>query len=275
MIGQRGERIFPRISKLLFTVLLLSTTSAASASPTTYQNTIAALNLNRSDYAIAISCSIDNPVSPTNAALSYLGREFLQLPASHAGLNNSEDASIKALPAVPAALFMVLSGFLCISAVKDRKLWLAALGGLFWAGQMGIQVLPQLALRLGSRSHSKQHKAEHRYPYYFKNYNRLRADIEGTQYISLLRHLAAIPCAKNTSVNKKPATLTTFTQWKLHQKGFSCSCKSTFSSLSANVSKTYSLNPQLVCSASKAEQFIRFSPAFIFEMIPRGPPHPA
>jgi hypothetical protein len=57
VIGQRGEKILPQISKLLSTVFLLLTSSAASASPTTYQNTIAAPNLNHASLNPRLACS--------------------------------------------------------------------------------------------------------------------------------------------------------------------------------------------------------------------------
>jgi hypothetical protein len=118
------------------------------------------------------------------------------------------------------------------------------LAGLLWLGQAGIQAVPQLALRLSHRNHTEQQfSTELTHPYYLENSNRLRSDIEGTQYIGLLHHLAGIPQDKMS-----------------------------FLSPSAIISQRYSLNSLLNCLTLRVEQFICFSPAFIFENLPRGPP---
>jgi hypothetical protein len=76
--------------------------------------------------------------------LSNIADELLKPPG------DSIDSPVPAvaatsLPAVPGALFMGLTGFLCVSLVRDRKIWIAALAGLLWAGQAGVTVLPQVA----------------------------------------------------------------------------------------------------------------------------------
>ena len=172
---------------------------------------------------------------------------------------------------------MVLTGFLCVSLVKDRRVWLAALAGLLWVGQAGIHALPQLALRLSYRIHSKQQfDAELTCPYYLENSNRLRSDIEGTQYIGLLHHLAGIPDSPmsfrqpHLSFLRKQESrkLTTQLCYRLNPSKNTNS----FQSQLAFLSEQYSLDSLFKCLASKTEQFICFSPAFIFELIPRGPP---
>ncbi|UCE98831.1 MAG: hypothetical protein JSV82_06485 [Planctomycetota bacterium] len=182
---------------------------------------------------------------------------------------------MKPLPAVPAAVFMVLSGFVCISLVKDRRAWLAALAGLLWAGQLGIEAVPQLALRIGCRIHRKQQlKTEFTHRYYLDNSSRLRSDIEGTEYIGLLHHLAGIPDFGSVFVNTQPAGIITFSRHlsRVLVKAHSYFNKNTFPSSFANISEQYSSGLLFACLASKVEQFISFSPAFIFERMPRGPP---
>ena len=56
----------------------------------------------------------------------------------------------KQLPPVPSAVFMVLMGFLCISLVKDRKIWLAVCVGILCVGQVGIKIIPQLVAFAGT-----------------------------------------------------------------------------------------------------------------------------
>jgi hypothetical protein len=49
------------------------------------------------------------------------------------------------LPGVPATFFLVATGFVCVSLVRDRRAWLAGLAALLWLGQAGLHALPQLA----------------------------------------------------------------------------------------------------------------------------------
>ena len=264
-------------NKPFFIVLLLLTVAGANASPTaTTDNTFVPTVQTASDTP-AVIAPAKEVVGPIDARLANLGAEFLQPPSSSVVLGNAQSNYVKLLPAVPSALLMVLSGFLCISLVKDRKLWLAALAGLLWAGQVGIQALPQLALRLSRRNHSQQQfSAELTYPYYLENSNRLRSDIEGTRYIGLLHHLAGIPDRPTLFLQPRLSFLRKQESRKATQQLYRWSNPSkntnSFQSQLAFLSEQYSLNSLLACLASRTEQFISFSPAFIFENLPRGPP---
>ena len=266
----------PRAKNLFFVVMLLLATAVANASPTvTSHDAILSTRVDAVDIVTRIAYPINNIVTSTNAKLANLGKEFLKPPASSARLGNAPGNHIKALPAVPAAVFMALIGFLCVSFVKDRRVWLAALAGLLWASQAGIHALPQMAHRLTHRNHSQQQlDTELTYPYYLGNFNRLRSDIEGTQYIGLLHHLAGIPHA-NSASNRCHTALITLSQCrqKVLGRAFSNPNKNNFPLLSAIIPEQHSLNSLSKCLASRAEQFIRFSPAFIFENLPRGPPN--
>lgn len=265
---EKAQEVSLEGNKPFFIVLLLLTVAGANASPTaTNDNTFVPTVQMASDTQAVIAPT--EVVGPIDAKLANLGAEFLQPPASSAVLGNAQGNHVKPLPAVPAAIFMVLSGFLCVSLVKDRKLWLAALAGLLWAGQIGIQALPQLALRLSRRGHNQQQfSAELTYPYYLENSNRLRSDIEGTQYISLLHHLAGIP---DRPVSFLPRIVV---QGKLQQgRNTKYAIRNTNEAPQFAITHFSSyLIQATTCLASKAEQFIYFSPAFIFELIPRGPP---
>jgi hypothetical protein len=243
-----------RNNKLFFIVMLLLAAAVANAAPT-----VAA------DSAIVVptvQVMLDSPVvmvpdnevvGPVDTKLANLGRELLQ-PPKFAVLGDTRSNNIKPLPAVPAAIFMTLSGFLCISLVRERRVWLAAIAGLLWAGQAGIQVLPQLALRLSSKNHSQQFSAELAYPHYLENSNRLRSDIDGTQYIGLLHHLEGIPVAKCRAHTLMAKYYTNkVTQFAI-------------------VKLLPEITLSTSCLASIAEQFVSFSPAFIFAQLPRGPP---
>jgi len=239
-------------NKPVFIAILLLAVTAASGAPTIASDNSITSTAQMVSYTPVVIVPVEEVVSPIDTKLANLGTELLQPPVSFAGLKDSEGENVKSLPAVPEAIFMVLSGFLCVSLVKNRCVWLSVLAGLLWAGQTGIQALPQLALRLGHGNHSKQRLcAELTYPHYFENSKRLRSDIEGTQYIGLLRHLAGIPVSKNRYFYKATYTYT---------------------SQPAIIFSRTGLNPLFVCLASGAERFISFSPAFIFAHLARGPP---
>ena len=183
---------------LLLVILLLSAGSGASVSTTVTQDTNVVPDIPAATYSPAIIVPHHEVIEPFDSKFPGIGRELLTPPplSTNSFFSASTPGQLpyaKPLPAVPATLFMVLTGFLCVSLVRDRKVWLAALAGLLCVGQTGIKAVPQLALRLCHRNHAEQQfPAELIYPYYLEN-SRLRSDIEGTQYIGLLRHLAGIP----------------------------------------------------------------------------------
>jgi hypothetical protein len=84
----------------------------------------------------------------SNSFPANIAAELLKPPADSMD-SPALSAAARPLPAVPGALFMVLTGFLCVSAVKDRKVWLAALASLLWVGHIGREMLvvrcPQVA----------------------------------------------------------------------------------------------------------------------------------
>ncbi len=58
-------------------------------------------------------------------------------------------------------------------------------------------------------------------------------------------------------------------------KAFAYSHQNTLPYISAIIPEKYRLNSLFKFLASKAEQFVCFSPAFIFEQLARGPPRSA
>ncbi len=256
-----------RANNLFFVAMLLLTTAITNASPTVISyDAILSTPVCHADTPTTVSCLI----TPSDVKLTNLGKEFLKPPASFAGLGSTQVNLVKPLPAVPAAIFMVLSGFLCVSFVKDRRVWLAALAALLWAGQAGIQAVPQLAFRLSHRNHNqRQLDTELAYTYYLENSNRLRSDIEGTQYIGLLHHLAGIPDSAMPFLQKQESRkVTTQLCYRLNPSKNTNSFQPQF----AFLLEQYSLNSLFNCLAARDKQFISFSPAFIFENLARGPP---
>ena len=58
---------------------------------------------------------------------------LLEPPAGYAGMSSSSHN--QSLPPVPRSVLMVLAGFLCISLVQDRRLWLTAAASILSVGQ--------------------------------------------------------------------------------------------------------------------------------------------
>jgi len=214
-----------------------------------------------------------------NYYLSGVSAEFLKPPAGFKGSVASPPARIKSLPAVPATLFMVLTGFLCVSLVKDRRLWLAMLVGLLWAGHTGIQALPRLATHLSDKKHHIQRKStvNNICLHQLENYGRLRSEIEGTRYIGLLHHLAGIPN------NIRALLLSTYSVSSLRPQlsGLNTlpGCRISAQTKNRLRLPQFAITSLLSCLTqptnwlvSAAEQVICFSPAFVFQSIPRAPP---
>ena len=246
MVSGYGK--FFQISKLLCVVALLFAVATADASPTEMHcgaGLPASLSLRNT--GIAISSPINNILKPTSAELANLGREFSQPPQNSTGSLDHQSNSVRPLPAVPATALMLLSGFLCVSLYRDRKVWLMGLMGILWAGQAGIQTIPRLAHHFDQKHTKKQIYAKQTQSHSLKNFKISPSDIKRTRYIGLLHYLAGLPKAKS-----QPNLLYTTPQ--------------------AVILNQDNPAPLLVCPAFAARQFICFSPAFIFNNLARGPP---
>ena len=281
--------------KLLILLLSLAAATTVSAHPT-----MSDCNMNFVVRAVSPTSDVharyvpetSQITEPFNTQLAAIGAEILEPPPDFTDFSS---VGAKTLPPVPAALFMVLTGFLCFSFVRDRRVWLAALAGLLWAGQAGFQVIPQLASNI-SKHIQKKTTANIDLLHRIEDLCRLRSDIEGTKYIGLLRHLAGIPTG--TMSLPLPASLlslqASFPSLRA-QRAFSPERSRSRSNLNliasfkrivsarakSNVGASQFaiahfsslLNPAVICPAAQAEQNICFSPAFIFQQLPRGPPN--
>ena len=189
--------------KWLAVLLPLLVLSAASAAPTVNNcssNLVVSAESPTSNAYIPVVADAAFAAEFGNSHLAQAAAEFLKPPPAFTG-SPAAPVGVKTLPAVPGALLMGLTGFLCVSLVKDRRFWLAALAGLLWVGQTGIQAVPQLAVRISHKNHiAQQLDTQLTYPYYLEN-SRLRSDVDGTQYIGLLRHLEVYRTAQCHSYN--------------------------------------------------------------------------
>jgi hypothetical protein len=241
--------MFFRVMRFLVVLLVLVVGSAVNAAPTVSNFNSITGNIDllpNTDIKVPVATNVTLLVEYGDSTFAEVAADFLNAPAGSAALVTSPYSHSKNLPAVPGTILMVLSGFLCISLVKDRKVWLAALAGLLWAGQTGIQLVPQLALCFRYSNNSEQRPCtEISRLYYHKNSPRLRSDIEGTQYIGLLRHLAGIP------------------------RSYGCNIPVLKAVAARELS---SLNSQIKCLSGRTPPVIYFSPAFIFNNLARSPP---
>jgi hypothetical protein len=277
---------------LLIILLLLVTATATKAGPTISncnENFVARAVSPTSEAHISFVHKTSLIIEPSNAHLANIGVELLKPPAD---LRNSALLGAKILPPIPAALFMVLTGFLCVSLVKDRRLWLAALAGLLWASQAGFNAIPQLAAHMNPQKHNQRKTTDNTACLYrIEDCCRLRSDIEGTKYIGLLHHLAAIPAGTMSLL--LPASLASLQA----QRAFSPERSrmgrrasiliaprkrvvSARTRSEAGVSKfaithfSSLFDTVVVCPAARAEQYIHFSPVSTFAQLARGPPDP-
>lgn len=246
--------VFVKANKGLAVLLLLLVVTTANAAPTIGNqngNFVVPAVSPATNACFTVGTDVTDTIEPANSRLAQLAVELLSPPNPYI-----DSSTPKTLPPVPGAIFMVLTGFLCVSLVKDHKLWLTAVAGLFWIGHSGFYAVPHLALRLGHRMHNHRQVAALMYPYYLEN-ARPRSDIEGSSYIGLLRYLEGIPGGKISLLQKKHSH---------HPED----------EVRAPQRALIGISPRIVpvfkCLTVKAGQLICFTPAFIFENMPRGPP---
>ena len=236
---------------------LLLVTSAAIAAPTVVAcsgDLIASIASPGFDTSAVRACEINQIIELYNSDLAGVAAEFLKPPAAPDLLSSS--ISAKSLPPVPSALFMALSGFLCVSLVKDCRVWFAALAGLLWVGQTGFAVLPHLASHLRSKKQIQQSATSLTYVSELDGSFRLRSNFVIRNSLFDIHYSAC--CISS------PSDRSTFSQredrFRLPQSA---------------ILPQFSLIQTICCSALKTEQTVPFSPAFIFARLARGPPERA
>ena len=190
----------------------------------------------------------------SNSTLTHIASEILKPPVDFMS-NSALPPGTKSLPPVPAALFMGLTGFICVTLVRDRKVWLTVVAALLWIGQIGITALPKAAVHLVGRKHQYLQQQSYSSALH-KRFSYLRINLVDTEYTGLLHYLEGIPTKIRSTKHDIRHTI-----------------------LFPNIIEGYALNivsPYLIrainCLAFEVRQFFCFSPAFIFETIPRGPP---
>ena len=293
-----------RKTKGLVILLLFLGTAIVHASPTVDEHAKDGIAFIESSAPYVYPCKRpenDNNAGLFESHLASISEEFNKPPVT-LSVSPAATIGIKSLPPVPRPSLMVLVGFLCVSLVQDRRIWLAALSGLLWISQAGISFFPQLALnvserKLGENQSTSQHIARLCEP---KHPNRTRSDIEGTCYVGLLRHLAGIPNAENSSIPLKRARhKLKYASWRMSLPFYGRTCRSgkytrsfcypkTFALLQGNLDKIfhcYTKDPHFAITAisrclnqaihrliQETEQLNCFTTAIIKASLARGPP---
>ena len=205
-------------------------------------------------------------VETADLELAAIGCEITQPSSASEVLPVAFDAGVKVLPAVPTTLLLVITGFFCVSFIRDRRVWLAGFTGQVWLGHAGACAVPQLAHHLCRPRHlHRQFTIQSFRTHPIENSDRSRCDIEDTEYIGLLRHLVAIPPTRSVSRLN-------------YQSEFCDSLERTEDNFRSTQFAIGSLSSRIICavncSTRPVEQIIYFSPAFIFDNLARGPPEP-
>jgi len=256
-VSRSGEILLTRSVALLcgvFVSLSLTTVGAAPTVTWCRDNVVTSSGSHNSDAHVTLGDTV-NFADYSNSSLSGFAEEFLMPPEGAIGLSSRH---AKSLPAVPGTLLMVLVGFACVSLVRDRRVWVAALAGALWAGQAHVKTLPGLAQRIVHTNYKAGQIclkiARH---WHLEKFSRLRGDFKSIQYAGLLHHLAGIPAGSTSSQfkhrSRKNPDMSGPSQYALIYLPNCAACP------------TRALT-------SEAWQFTRFSPAFMFGNVARGPP---
>ncbi len=261
-------------ARLLFVFVVTFGSSLGKAAPTV-SPCRAAVNMGRrtGKATATIDFGVD-VVATEQSRLSHLAREFLRPPAA-AGRPGS---TAQSLPAVPGALLMVVTGFVCVSLVRDSRFWLAAAAGMLGLGHAGLSAVPEVVSRLRvKRQVQESCRADVSASHDMANI-RARADLEGTKYIGLLRHLGGIPAGEELfsppafRASKRTEQSVTI----LFSRGVSGQYAAGREGLQqAIIHPLSSQDPTSASSAYSAGRLVYFSTAFAHQYLARGPPQPA
>jgi hypothetical protein len=125
---------------LIVFVSLIAATAVSAAPTITYCDNLTAASPSSNGHILDIS-KTNKTNELYNTALAAIDTEILIPPAE---LTNSPSAGAGTFHP-NATVFIVLTGFLCVSLVIDRRLWLVTLTAPLRAGQSGFHSIPQLA----------------------------------------------------------------------------------------------------------------------------------
>lgn len=272
MRGTSGEKIFFKLTRFWPVLLVLCGVSTIHAAPTVSNEGLILGEQLQSNHTILLCESVpESLIESSQLPLAELGKQILKPPADN-GISTDANVTIKALPPVPAALLMTLIGFFCVSLARDRKIYLATLAALLWAGQAGVGAIPQLADHIWRHvNNAKHHNPKPQRLSLIADDVRSRTEIEGAQFAALMHYLEGIPKNVTLSVNPKLSNLyfPKICARTLSAPIISSESVVDFAAILAAENKLDVANNSLALNAG---WFAVFSPAFIFDELPRGPP---
>lgn len=272
------------VSMSICVVVLLCVHASALPTMTDYRDhaSVAAPVLST---GITTSYSIPENAQPASWAFVDAGDaacKAANISACFAQLDNfaypviTQNNNAKTLPAVPGAVFMAIIGFMCVSLVRDRRVWLSVCVGIIVFSQAGVKTLPKLTARLArGRLCNEQASAVVAVNslHVDDSFNWL-SDQPDRQYIALLHRLAASPDHDYAFTAIIPGPRRLNLPPGLSDPAGLYVRQGTISSPP--------IMPVHASSNLLAGRFLEqiasyscFSPAFIFSNLARGPPLPA
>lgn len=189
-------------------------------------------------------------------------------PSSN-GAQGAVDASIvRDLPGVPAAVFMALCGFLCISLVQDRRFYVAVFAGVLWGCQASVGMLPRV-VRVSRGGDADRFAEDSIYTKQVLNSFRERCEVEGNDFAGLLRRLAGIPWSGSVTAAKDKDSSKFTESHKGPGYGSGGSEYACFSGVAEGV-HSGRLCFDSICESVRRLGYI--DPAFFRSFLPHGPP---
>ncbi len=125
---------------LIIFVSLIAATAVSAAPTITYCNNFTVAPSVPNPHILEIA-GTNNISEIYNSVMAAIGTDILIPPAEFTNSSSADAGTFNPNTTV----FIVLTGFLCVSLVIDRKLWLATLTAPQQPGQSGFHSIPQLA----------------------------------------------------------------------------------------------------------------------------------
>ncbi len=264
--------------QIITSAIVLSLCVGAAASPTVIEDRDTSfVAVGAVDTVDSAALVVAGFIEPACSELVDAGRVLYQ-PFDVFGGSTTSRNNIRKLPAVPGAVLLGLTGFLCITLVRDRKTYLAILIAMVSLSQQGIYAVPELAVRFGHAGHIAKHSLEAKsHDVYLPNIAFWGQDSQERNFFGLLRRLAAVPghhthTFTSISINRGGNKRFKGGLLLLEEPGLFCASKKAIPSVPAVPSIQSSLTPLTEFPAERFTHTIPFSPAFTFTRLARGPP---
>ena len=267
--------------QLIVAATVLSLCVGAYALPTVIEDADTSfIAASAADTVDSAASGLADFIEPVRSELVDAGRVLYQPFDVFGGSATSRNnINIRKLPAGPGAVLLGLTGFLCITLVRDRKTYIAIFIAMISLSQQGIYAVPELAARFGHVGHIAKHSLEAKsHNVYLPNIAFRDRDSRERNFFGLLRRLAAVPghhthiftCISQGGNKRFKGGLLL-----LEEPGLFCTLKRVAPPVPAVPTIQSSPNPLTEFPAERLTCIIPFSPAFTFIRLARGPPHQA